>query len=190
MATLPLAYIAYLLLDAAVLRQSRLVKWIRNASAPAFLLAYAPVVLASLGLPRPPAGEALVAVLAGALFPYLYEHLGNTMDVLRGLVVALVLETATLALAPTPLGPHVALPLFVAAFAWERRTVFWRYAVPVLVAAVALVPWSLGGWSVALLPHALAGLLAWLFTRLLPWAAEPPAPPNEADPLHGLAGPG
>ncbi len=36
--------------------------------------------------------------------------------------------------------PHVALPLFAAAFAWEERSVFWRYAAPLLLAYALAVP--------------------------------------------------
>ena len=70
-------------------------------------------------------------------------------------------------MAPTPLGPHVALPLFCAAFAWEERTVFWRYSAPILAAYALGVPWWLGGGA-ELLPHAIAALLAWGLVRFLP----------------------
>jgi hypothetical protein len=83
------------------------------------------------------------------------------MDVLRGLVVAVLLELGLSLLAPHPLGPHVALPLFLAAFALHRRTVFFRYAAPVLLAFALGIPAVLGARAVTLLPHAAAGLAAW-----------------------------
>jgi hypothetical protein len=115
-----------------------------------------------------------VAVLAGAGFPYLYERGRLALAFVRGLVAAALLELGALHLAPTPLGPHLALPLFCAAFAWEERTVFWRYAAPILAAYAILVPVWLGG-NVELLPHAIAGLLAWGLARLLPQAGGPGA---------------
>jgi hypothetical protein len=161
------AYIAYLLLDLLLLPQSRLTKWIRNGSAAAFVVGYGGLVLPKLGLPAPYGQAALLAVLAGAGFPYLYERGRLALAFVRGLMGAALLELGALYLTPTPLGPHLALPLFCAAFAWEERTVFWRYAAPILAAYAFLVPWWLGG-GVELLPHAIAGLLAWGLARLVP----------------------
>jgi hypothetical protein len=173
-------YLAYLFLDHLLVPQRRLVKWLRNASAPVFLMAYAPTVLEVLGLPPVPAGEALAAILAGAGFAYLYEHGPTALRFVRGLTIGLLAALAAMYLAPTGVGPHVTLPLYAAAFAWAGRTVFWRYAAPVLVVyALVSARLMLGGWE--LLPHATAGLAAWVVQRLLPGtrsgeSSEPPQP--------------
>ena len=120
------------------------------------------------GAARPDRGRgARSPLLAGAGFPYLYERGRLALAFVQGLVAAALLELGALYLAPTPLGPHLALPLFCAAFAWEERTVFWRYSAPILAAYALGVPWWLGG-GVELLPHAIAGLLAWGLVRFLP----------------------
>ena len=160
------AYIGYLLLDLLVIPQRRLTKRLRNASAAVFTLAYLGWALPSLGLPRPVGRAALLAVLAGAGFPYLYEKGRTAVGFVRGLVAAALLELGALALAKTALGPQLALPLYAAAFAWEERTVFWRYASPVLAAYALLVPLWLGGRA-ELVPHAIAGLAAWMVVRFL-----------------------
>jgi 1-acyl-sn-glycerol-3-phosphate acyltransferase len=164
------AYVGYLLLDLLVMPQRRLVKWVRNGSAAAFVLGYGAWVLPKLGLPEPIGRAALAAVLAGAGLPYLYERGRVATAFVRGLVAAALLEIGALHLAPTHLGPHLALPLFAAAFAWEERTVFWRWTAPILAAYAALVPLWLGG-GVELVPHAIAALLAWALARLLPGGA-------------------
>ena len=175
------AYVGYLLLDLLAVPQRRLTKWIRNGSAAAFMLVYGGWVLPKLGLPAPIGGASLLALLGGAGFPYLYDRGRRAIAFVQGLVFAALLEIGALHLVPTPLGPHLALPLFAAAFAWEERTVFWRYTVPILAACAFLVPWWLGGGA-ELLPHAIAGLLAWGLVRFLPGGgASGPAADEEPD---------
>jgi hypothetical protein len=161
------AYIGYLLLDLLVVPQRRLTKWLRNGSAAVFVVLYVGWVLPKLGLPDPVGRAALLSVLAGAGFPYLYERGRLALAFVQGLAWAALLELGAQYLAPTALGPHLALPLFCAAFAWEERTVFWRYAAPVLGAYALGVPLWLGGGA-ELVPHAIAGLVAWGFVRYLP----------------------
>jgi len=177
------AYLAYLLLDHFVIPPSRLAKWIRNSSPVLFLLAFAPHALRALGLPEVPAGAALAAVLLGALFPYLYEHGRTALGFVRGMVLAAALELAALHVAPLGVGPHIALPLFAAAYAWDGRTVFWRYAVPVL-AGYALGLAVLLRADAGAIVHALAGLMTWLLVRLFP--LRPPSLTADAPPPAGL----
>jgi len=160
------AYLGYLLLDHFLIPQRRLVKWIRNASPVLFAFGYGPTAFERLGLPPVPAGEALAAVLLGGLFPYLYEHAPRAFGAVQGVVFSLYLSLSAQYLWPTGLGPHVAAPLFLAAYAWEGRTVFWRYAVPVLLAYVAHVPLGMGGGG-ELVPHATVALVAWIAVSLL-----------------------
>jgi 1-acyl-sn-glycerol-3-phosphate acyltransferase len=161
------AYIGYLLLDLLVIPQRRLTKWIRNGSAAVFVVLYGGWILPKLGLPPAIGRAALVSVLAGAGFPYLYERGRLALAFVQGLAWAGLLELGAQYLAPTAIGPHLALPLFCAAFAWEERTVFWRYTAPILAVYALAVPLWLGG-GVALLPHAIAALVAWGFVRYLP----------------------
>jgi 1-acyl-sn-glycerol-3-phosphate acyltransferase len=174
-------YLAYLFADHLLLPQSRVVKWLRNGSSVLFALGYAPVVLAALGAPSVPAERALFAVCLGGLFPYLYEHTRTSMGALRGFVLAVALEVLAQWRFPDALGPHVALPLFLAVYAWERRSIFWTWSVPVMIAYAAAVPLYLGGVPRPL--HALPALLAWLIERLFPYDlaardSETPATPG------------
>jgi len=173
------AYLAYLVADRFLVPPSRLAKWVRNASPVLFLLAFGPRVLRAFGRPEVPAGAALAAIVMGALFPYLYEHGRTALGFVRGMVVASALELAALHVAPLGVGPHVALPLFAAAYAWDGRTVFWRYSVPVLAAYALGVAWLLRA-DAGVVVHALAGLLAWLAVRLVP--LRPASAPTEEPP--------
>jgi 1-acyl-sn-glycerol-3-phosphate acyltransferase len=178
-------YIAYLLVDALFLPPRRLAKWIRNASPVYFLLFYGGCVLEKLGLPAVPAPSALLAVVSGAFFPYFYSRGRVTEGFIQGLVVACCLELGALHLAPLPPGPHVALPLFAAAYAWERRSTYWRYAVPILLLYLGAV-FVLFGLGVDALPHAVAGLLAWLLVRFMPGGG--PAPSTAGPPPSTITG--
>jgi 1-acyl-sn-glycerol-3-phosphate acyltransferase len=173
LAVVPAAvYTLYLLLDRLVIPQSLPVKWIRSLSPVIVVVTYGLLALAEWNLPPLPASGALFALLAGALFPYLYERGTIAAGALSGLVSAVLLEMVATWLAPTSLGPHISLPVFLMAYAWEGRTVFWPYVVIVLGAYAAAVPLVLGG-GVGLTVHALAGLLAWMLIRLFPYHRTP-----------------
>jgi len=178
-------YIGYLMADHFLIPQSRLVKWLRNASPIVFGLAYWPVLAGGLGLPDTPGDLALAAIAAGALFPYLYERGNTALAFIRGFMLALAFELGALWFAPTGLGPHVALPMYAAAFAWQKRTVYSSYAAPVLVAWALLVPEMLGGLSLFLVPHAIAGLLAFFGTSLVAYRSEAPRR-EETERISGL----
>jgi hypothetical protein len=183
------AYLAYLLADHWLLPQRRTLKWLRNASPLLFLLGYGPRVMDALGLTPLLAPGALAAILIGALYPYLYDRGRTGLDFIRGLVGALLLGLGATWLVPSPLGLHVSTVAFAAAFAWERETVFWRYAVPVLAAYVGAVVLLLHGGP-EVLAHLLAGLLAWLLARLWPEdhdRGEGPEPVRPDEPLGGLS---
>jgi 1-acyl-sn-glycerol-3-phosphate acyltransferase len=165
-------YLAYLALDHRLIPQSRLAKWVRNVSPVVFLMATGPLLLRGLGAPSVTAGAALVAAVAGALFPYLYARRRTGMTFVRGFVLALGLEAGAQWLWPSALGAHVALPLYAAAFAVGGRTVFWRYAALALLVYAAGVPLWIG-WSVGLALHVLAGLAAAAVALAAPYRIRP-----------------
>ena len=173
------AYVGYQLVDLLAISQRRVTKWLRNGSAAVFVIVYTGWVLPKLGLPAPIGRAALLSLLAGAGFPYLYERGRTALAFVQGLAWATLLELGAQYLSPTAIGPHLALPLFCAAFAWEERTVFWRYAAPILAAYAVAVPFWLGG-RFELLPHAIAALVAWGFVRYLPHGSSSGPAPDEA----------
>jgi 1-acyl-sn-glycerol-3-phosphate acyltransferase len=176
------AYLAYLVFDGRALPQSRLAKWIRNVSPVAFLLAIGPAALRALGSPPVAAPAALVAVVAGSVYPYLYARWRTAMTFVRGMVLAFALEGVAQRLWPSAAGPHAALALYAAAFAIGARTVFWRYAATVLLVYAIAAP-LLIGWSVGLALHLLAGLLAAAIALAFPYRVRP----GSASPASSLA---
>jgi 1-acyl-sn-glycerol-3-phosphate acyltransferase len=177
-------YLGYLFLDHALVPQRRLAKWIRNGSPLLLLLGYAPYASRLLGVAGVPAARALGALVLGAAFPYLYERGRTSVDFVRGFVLAAAAEGGVLAVSPQGLGLHVALPLYAAAFAWDRKSVYWPYSLVALLAWALLVPTWLGGRG-ELMTHGLGGLLGWLGGRLLPYHP-PPASPPERPAVPGL----
>jgi 1-acyl-sn-glycerol-3-phosphate acyltransferase len=180
------AYVAYLLADRFLVPQRRVTKRLRNLSPVLFALAYGPTAFARLGLPPVPAPAALAAVLLGGLVPYLYERGITAVGVLRGCVFAATFALGAQYLVPSGAGPHLALPVFLAAFAWERESVFWPYSVALLSAYSLLVPTALLGAGIEVAAHALAGLLAWLATRLFPYRLASPEAEKPGAPGLGL----
>jgi 1-acyl-sn-glycerol-3-phosphate acyltransferase len=164
----PAAYVGYLLADALLLPQMRRFKWLRNTSPLVFILAVGPMLLTVLHAPDVPAGRALDAVLVGALLPYFYARSLVALGFVRGLVLAALLELAALWLAPSGLGPHVALPLYAAGYAVLNRTVLWRYAAPFLGLYGLGAARFMGGGS-ELLMHVAAGALACALTWIWPY---------------------
>jgi hypothetical protein len=124
-------------------------------------------------------------MVLGGLFPYLYERGGVALGACQGLVLAMALELAALRMAPSPAGAHVALPAFLAAYAWERRTVFFGYTVPIL-AAYALAAGLMIDASPRLFIHGLAGMVAWGVMVLMPRrrSTAPETPPETGLGLH------
>jgi 1-acyl-sn-glycerol-3-phosphate acyltransferase len=179
----PYLYLLYLLVDHYVIPQNRVVKLLRNASSVFFLLALAPTLIATLGRPPIVSEEALVAVLVGTLFPLVYEHGRTALAFIRGMGVAILLSGLAYFLFPAPFGPHVALPLFAAAFCWERKTVFWWGAVPLLVIYMVNSVLAMGA-DARIMPHAIAGLLSWILSRFVPSRVESQNP--ERHTLEGL----
>jgi len=58
--------------------------------------------------------------------------------------------------------------VYAAAYAWERRTVFWRYVTPVLIAYAAAVVVLLRAPLRPLLPHVMCALVGWMLVRFAP----------------------
>lgn len=163
----PAAWLAALL---AVLRlpQGRLLKWTRTVLPVAALLSWLPVLTIDVGLRPPAAPLALLAIVAGGLFPYLYERRVHTVGVVRGVVLAAVAHLAAQAAWPDRAGAHVALPVFLALFALRHRTVFWPYAAIVFLAYAALAALVLGAGP-PVLGHLAAALGAAALERLWPY---------------------
>jgi 1-acyl-sn-glycerol-3-phosphate acyltransferase len=164
----PLLFLAYLVLDWRRLPPSRLAKWIRNTSPVLFVVVAGPAVLRALGAPPVSAGAALLAVLGGALFPYLYERRQRALTFVRGMVLAFALEAAAQCLWPSAVGAQAALPMYAALFALGARTVFWRYSAPILFLYAVGTPLLLG-WSVGLALHYAAALVAASAALALPY---------------------
>jgi hypothetical protein len=184
-------YAAYLCLDWRWVRPSRLAKWVRNTSPIVFLLASGPGVLRALGAPGVAAGAALWAMTAGALFPYLYDRARTSLAFVRGVVLAFALEVLAQWLWPAAAGPHAALALYAAAFGVGARTVFWRYAAPVLLVYAMAVSVALG-WTPGLALHLAAGLVAAAAALAAPYrgrTAEGDAPAGLAPTVRGEPAP-
>ncbi len=176
-------YLLYLGADWRWWPQSRTRKWLRNGSPLLFGLGVLPAVADCLGAPSPAAPGALWSIVLGSAFPYFYERTRTALAFIRGWVVTLAAEVVALALWPSGLGPHLALPLFAAGFAVGRRTVFWRYAAVALLVWAVCAPVLLGAFPAV---HALPAAVAWLTTRLFPYDPHVHSGPAPLPAVRGL----
>ena len=122
---------------------------------------------------------ALLAVLAGAGFPHLYERGRLAIAFVQGLVAAALLEIG--ALLPRP---HAARPAPRPAALRRRLRLGGAHRLLALLGArpPRLRASSSRGWlggGVELLPHAIAALLAWGLVRFLPGGRGPGGAPEE-----------
>jgi 1-acyl-sn-glycerol-3-phosphate acyltransferase len=166
----PIVFFAYFVLDWVALPQFRFTKRLRNVAPILFALAAAPAILRGLGRPTPVAAWALLALMAGASTAYFYERSYTVRAYVAGFVSTVTLGTVAQFFFPSDVGPHVTLPVFAAAFAFDQRTVFWRWSVPILI-LYAVGSWVLLAGGLQPWPHAAAGLGGWLLSRL-PWTKD------------------
>ena len=111
----------------------RLTKWIRNASPVYFPLFYGRHVLSPLGLPDVPPRRRFVAIVSGAFFPYFYAR-GRVREVHPGHGARLPARASGPCSRPSDRwAPTWRSPSSPRPTRWERRSVYWRYAVPVLL---------------------------------------------------------
>jgi 1-acyl-sn-glycerol-3-phosphate acyltransferase len=161
------AYYLYLFADLALIKPSRMAKWVRNSMPLWLILIWHDLLTRALGLP---AGELRGVVAAGmvaAFFPFFWEDYYTLQKFVRGLVIVYYSALLLMNVSPQPLGYSVAIPTFVALFSVRFRTPFYRVISTALLLIMGLslvLRASQIGWPLVFYAALGVGVLAYLQT--------------------------
>ncbi len=164
---LPVAcYYFYLAADLALIRPSRLAKWLRNSMPIWLILLWHYPLTRATALPAGELNTWLVLAALAAFFPFFYADYFALQKFVRGLVVSYYFSLALLLAWPHPLGTLAAVLSFIVLFCWRNRVVFYRWTVliglAVLAAATALTTAS--HWPLLAFVMLAVAVLAYLQT--------------------------
>jgi len=138
---LPLLYYLYLICDLAVIKPSRVAKWLRN-SAPVWLIViwHYPLTEA-LVVPSGEKNYWLIAAVLAAFFPFFYEDYFSLQKFVRGLVATYYLSLALMLFRPNPLGIMCSTLVFITIFVFWYQVIYrWWIAITMsLVITLALL---------------------------------------------------
>lgn len=136
---LPVAgYYFYLAADLALLKPSRLAKWLRNSMPIWLILVWHYPLTRATALPAGEHNAWLALAALAALFPFFYEDYFSLQKFVRGLVVSYYFSLAFLLAWPHPLGTLTAVLGFIVLFCWRNRIVFYRWTVLAGLAVMAI----------------------------------------------------
>lgn len=164
---LPVAcYYFYLAADLALIKPSRLAKWLRN-SMPIWLILlwHYPLTRATV-LPAGERNEWLALAALAAFFPFFYEDYFSLQKFVRGLVVSYYFSLALLLVWPHPLGTLTAVLSFIVLFCWRNRVVFYRWTVlaGLVVMAIIIIQTTASRGPLPVFIALAVGVLAYLQT--------------------------
>jgi 1-acyl-sn-glycerol-3-phosphate acyltransferase len=156
---IPVLYYLYLICDLAVIKPSRLAKWLRN-SAPVWLMVvwHYPLTEA-LVVPSGERNYWLVGAVLAAFFPFFYEDYYSLQKFVRGLVTTYYLSLALQLFRPQPLGIMVSTLMFIAIFVFWYGVIYkWLIAITMSV-VINLALFFGNAQDAWLLVYALLGLV-------------------------------
>jgi 1-acyl-sn-glycerol-3-phosphate acyltransferase len=168
---LPLAYYLYLFADLALLKPSRLAKWIRNSLPLVLIFCWHWPLTNALVVPAGMLNQVLGAVVLAAFFPFFWEDYYTLQRFVRGLVFVYYSSILFLLRWPHSFGLMVSGFLFVTLFSVQYRTRFWKPTVIVTLAALVAVLVTRGTWSPRLIAYAAIPVVALGYIRTFAGAA-------------------
>jgi len=134
----PAIYYAYIMADLALIKPSRLAKWLRNSAPIWMILAWHYPLTSALVLPAGERNDLLVAATLAAFFPFFYEDYYSLQKFVRGVVVSYYFSLAISLALPHGLGTLVAVLGFIAIFVMWRQVIYRKLIAAVMLASVAL----------------------------------------------------
>jgi len=133
----PAIYYLYLMADLALIRPSRLAKWLRNSMPVWLILAWHYPLTRALVAPAGERNGLLLAATLAGFFPFFYEDYYSLQKFVRGVVASYYYSLAISLALPHGLGTLVAVLCFIAIFAMWYQVIYRKLIVAATLASVA-----------------------------------------------------
>jgi hypothetical protein len=134
----PAIYYAYIMADLALIKPSRMAKWLRNSAPIWLILAWHYPLTRAIVAPAGARNELLVAAALAAFFPFFYEDYYTLQKFVRGVVASYYFSLAVSVALPHGSGTLVAVLGFIAIFVLWGQVIYRKLIAAVMLAAVAL----------------------------------------------------
>ncbi|MEW6131178.1 MAG: lysophospholipid acyltransferase family protein [Acidobacteriota bacterium] len=154
----PLGYYLYLITDLLLIKPSRFAKWVRNSAPVWLMLIWHHGLTATLGVPEGEKNGLLIATSLAAFFAFFWEDYFTLQKFVRGLVAVYYLSVAMLLNWSNGLGMFTSLTVFIIAFCFWFRTIYYQATVTVLSLSLAFALLSSKQTDWQLLSYAALGI--------------------------------
>lgn len=134
-------YYLYLMADLALIKPSRIAKWVRNTMPVWLVLIWHYGLCRALAVPSGERNEWLVVAALAALFPFFYEHYFTLQKFVRGLVAGYYFSMVLLLGWPHGLGTLVTVLGFIVIFVLWFEVIHRWLIVTVMLAVIVAAVW-------------------------------------------------
>jgi 1-acyl-sn-glycerol-3-phosphate acyltransferase len=121
----PMGYYLYLITDLMWIKPSRFAKWARNSMPIWLILLWHYPLTQALSIPAGEKNTILVAVSLASFFAFFWEDYFTLQKFVRGLVAVYYLALVLLLNWQTPLGVFIAITVFILAFCFWYKTIYY-----------------------------------------------------------------
>lgn len=133
----PVIYCVYLMADLALIKPTRLAKYLRNSMPIWLILVWHYPLTRALAVPPGERNDLLLAATLAAFFPFFYEDYYSLQKFVRGVVASYYFSLAISLALPHSLGALVAVLCFIAIFVLWYRVIYGKLIAAVMLVSVA-----------------------------------------------------
>ncbi|MEK7830342.1 MAG: hypothetical protein AAB401_04605, partial [Acidobacteriota bacterium] len=134
-------YYLYLMADLAMIKPSRIAKWIRNTMPVWLILIWHYPLCSALAVPFGERNEWFVVAALAALFPFFYEHYFTLQKFVRGMVASYYFSMVLMLGWPHGLGTLVTVLGFIAVFVLWFEVIYRWIIAAAMLAVIVLAIW-------------------------------------------------
>lgn len=134
----PAIYYVYLMADLALIKPTRLAKYLRNSMPIWLILVWHYRLTRALAVPAGERNDLLLVATLAAFFPFFYEDYYSLQKFVRGVVASYYFSLAISLALPHSLGALVAVLCFIAIFVLWYRVIYGKLIAVLMIASVIL----------------------------------------------------